>query len=119
MKLSYAVVYERLPSNYGAYVPDLPGCISTGETWDEMQKMIREAIAFHVEGMLEDGEPVPEPSMSVQEAMAYHAGVFSENGGPDTETDTIVEMVEVEVQSDRPGLSELEETVSARFVNPS
>ena len=37
MRLRYAVVYQRLPNNYGAYVPDLPGCISTGETWDEMQ----------------------------------------------------------------------------------
>ena len=50
MRLRYAVVFERLPDNYGAYVPDLPGCISTGETWDEMQQMIREAISFHVEG---------------------------------------------------------------------
>ena len=55
MKLSYVVVFERLPGNYGAYVPDLPGCISTGKTWDEMQQMIREAIVFHIEGMMGDG----------------------------------------------------------------
>ena len=80
MRLRFAVVFERLPNNYGAYVPDLPGCISTGETWDEMQQMIREAISFHIEGMLEDGEPVPESRTSVQEAMSYHAGLLSENG---------------------------------------
>lgn len=50
MELSYTVVYERLPGNYGAYVPDLPGCVSTGETWDEMRRMIREAIALHGSG---------------------------------------------------------------------
>ena len=103
MKLSYAVVYQRLPNNYGAYVPDLPGCISTGDTWDEMQQMIREAIVFHVEGMVEDGESVPKPSMTVQEAMAYHNGVLAEDGGPDPEPNTTVEMVEVEVSARSPG----------------
>ena len=93
------MVYERLPNNYGAYVPDLPGCISTGDTWDEMQQMIREAIAFHVEGMLEDGESVPRPSMSAQEAMAYHNGVLAEDGGRDPEPNTTVEMVEVKVSA--------------------
>ena len=103
MKLSYAVVFERLPGNYGAYVPDLPGCISTGETWDEMQRMIREAISFHIEGMLEDGEPVPGARMSVQEAMSYHAGLLSESGGAGTESDTTIAMVEVELPAKSPG----------------
>ncbi len=103
MKLSYAVVYQRLPNNYGAYVPDLPGCISTGDTWDEMQQMIREAIAFHIEGMLEGGEPVPRPSMSAQEAMACHNGVLAEDGGPDPKPNTTVEMVEVDVSAKSPG----------------
>ena len=49
MKLAYAVVFERTPSNYAAYAPDLPGCISTGRTWEEMQWMIREAITVHLE----------------------------------------------------------------------
>ena len=103
MRLRYAVVFERLPGNYGAYVPDLPGCISTGETWDEMQQMIREAISFHIEGMLEGGEPVPESRMSVQEAMSYHAGLLSENGGTGSESDTTIAMVEVEVPAKSAG----------------
>lgn len=103
MKLSYAVVLQRLPNNYGAYVPDLPGCVSTGRTWDDMRQMIREAIAFHIEGMMEDGDPVPKPRMSVQEAKAYHAGVPSENGGTGTQPETIVEMVDVEIAARSPG----------------
>ena len=59
MKLRYAVVFEQTPNNYAAYVPDVPGCVSTGKTWDEMLAMIREALAFHIEAMLEDGEPLP------------------------------------------------------------
>ena len=47
MRLKYAVVYERTPNNFSAYVPELPGCISTRKTWDEIRGMIREAIAFH------------------------------------------------------------------------
>ena len=46
MKLKFAVVYEWTPDNYGAYAPDLPGCVSVGETWEEAQAMMREAIAF-------------------------------------------------------------------------
>lgn len=102
MKLGYAVVFERLPNNYCAYVPDLPGCISTGDTWDEMQQMIREAISLHVEGIPEDGEPVPEPRMSVQEAASYHAGLPSEDGGANTESDTTIAMVEVELPAISP-----------------
>ena len=58
----YAVVIERGPNNYSAYVPDLPGCISTGKTVDEIARNIREAIELHLEGMAEDGDPIPEPS---------------------------------------------------------
>ena len=57
MKLQYAVVFERTPNNYCAYVPDLPGCISTGKTWTEMKEMIQEAITGHIEVMLEYGDP--------------------------------------------------------------
>ncbi len=55
MKLTYAVVFEQTPNNYCAYVPDVPGCVSVGDTWDEMQAMIREALAFHIEDPLESG----------------------------------------------------------------
>lgn len=46
MKLKYVVVYEQTPNNYCAYLPDLPGCISTGKTWKDIQEMIREAVTF-------------------------------------------------------------------------
>ena len=65
MKLTYAVAFEQTPNNYCAYVPDLPGCISAGKTWDEMLAMIREAVAFYIEGMYEDGDPIPPPQLSV------------------------------------------------------
>ena len=58
----YAVIYEAGPNNWSAYVPDLPGCISTGKTRVDIERNIREAIELHIEGMLADGEPVPEPS---------------------------------------------------------
>ena len=58
----YAVVIEKGPANYSACVPDLPGCIATGKTLEEIEINMREAIEFHIEGMIEDGEPIPEPS---------------------------------------------------------
>ncbi len=58
----YAVVFETSPNNYAAYVPDLPGCVSTGATREEIERNIREAIAFHIEGLLIEGEPIPEPT---------------------------------------------------------
>jgi predicted RNase H-like HicB family nuclease len=57
----YAVVIERASANYAAYVPDLPGCVATGVTVEEVEREIREAIEFHIEGMREDGTPIPEP----------------------------------------------------------
>ncbi len=61
----YAVVIERGPNNFSAYVPDLPGCISTGKTIEEIERNIREAIELHLEGIAEDGDPIPEPTTSV------------------------------------------------------
>ena len=61
----YAVVIEHGERNLSAYVPDLPGCVSTGKTIEEIQRNIREAIEFHLEGMVADGDPIPEPSTSV------------------------------------------------------
>jgi predicted RNase H-like HicB family nuclease len=57
----YAVVFERAENNWAAYVPDLPGCITTGKTLDETKLNIREAIDLHLEAMREVGEPIPEP----------------------------------------------------------
>ena len=64
--MRYAVVIEKAEGNFSAYVPDLPGCIATGATVEEAEAEIREAIAFHVEGMREDGVPVPEPTSKVE-----------------------------------------------------
>ena len=105
MKLRYAVVFEQTPNNYGAYVPDVPGCISTGETWDEMQAMIREALTFHIEDLLEQGEPLPEPRMSIDDAIAHHneplpddvLRSYAEFGKPAPVLSTTFQMVEVEV----------------------
>ena len=60
--MRYAIVIEKGPENYSAYVPDLPGCVSTGSTVSEVEKNIKEAISFHIDGLKEDGLPVPEPS---------------------------------------------------------
>ncbi len=62
----YAIVIEKAASNYAAYVPDLPGCIATGATVQEIERLLREAIELHVEGMREDGLTVPEPSSQVE-----------------------------------------------------
>ena len=60
--MRYLVVVEKGGEGYGAYVPDLPGCVAAGATREEVLALIREAIEFHIEGMLADGEPVPEPA---------------------------------------------------------
>jgi predicted RNase H-like HicB family nuclease len=58
----YAVVIEKGERNYSTYVPDLPGCVSVGDTPEEAKAEIRDAIEFHLEGMREDGLPIPLPS---------------------------------------------------------
>jgi predicted RNase H-like HicB family nuclease len=63
----YVVVIEKADSNYSAYVPDLPGCVTTGATLEEVKQMIAEAIEFHLEGMLEDGLPIPKPTSIAHE----------------------------------------------------
>jgi predicted RNase H-like HicB family nuclease len=60
--MRYAVVIERAGSNYGAYVPDLPGCIATGANLAEVEENIREAIRFHIDRLREDHQPIPEPT---------------------------------------------------------
>jgi len=59
--MKYTVVYEKAPENYAAYVPDLPGCVATGATLDEVKENIRGAISFHIEGLRLEREPVPDP----------------------------------------------------------
>ena len=58
----YLVIYEKARSNYSAYSPDIPGCIATGKTRKEVEKNIKDAISFHIEGLTKDGLPLPEPA---------------------------------------------------------
>ena len=62
--MRFVVVIEKGGSNYSAYVPDLPGCVSTGATLEEVKAEIREAIEFHLDGMREDVTPIPQPTSS-------------------------------------------------------
>lgn len=64
--MRYAIVLEKTEHNYSAYVPDLPGCVATGANLQETENLIREAIKFHIEGLLEDGLPIPEPTSVVE-----------------------------------------------------
>jgi predicted RNase H-like HicB family nuclease len=60
--MRYAVVIEKAGDNYSACVPDLPGCVATGETVADVERELSEAIRFHIDGLKEDGLPVPPPS---------------------------------------------------------
>ena len=64
--MKYAVIIEKGNESFGAYVPDLPGCIAAGETKEEVINLIHEAIEFHIEGLKENGQAVPEPSTSIE-----------------------------------------------------
>lgn len=63
--MRYAIVIEKAESNFSAYVPDLPGCVAAGQTVEETETLIREAIAFHLDGVREDGLPIPQPRSQV------------------------------------------------------
>ena len=60
--MRYAIVIEKAEANYAAYVPDLPGCVATGKTIEELRQRMSEAIELHLDGMREDGLPIPEPT---------------------------------------------------------
>ena len=60
--MRYAVVIEKAEGNFSAYVPDLPGCVATGDTVKAVEREIGNAIRFHIEGLREDGLPVPLPT---------------------------------------------------------
>jgi predicted RNase H-like HicB family nuclease len=62
--MQYMVVVEQGPTSWGAYVPDLPGCVAAGQSRDEALRLIREAIEFHLEGLKEGGQPIPTPHSS-------------------------------------------------------
>ena len=63
--MRYAIVVEKAEGNYSAYAPDLPGCVATGETVEEVEREMRDAIRFHLDGMREDGLDAPSPSSVV------------------------------------------------------
>ena len=58
----FLVVIEKANGNYSAYCPDLPGCIATGDTYEQAEQSMHEALKLHLEGLQEDGLPVPEPT---------------------------------------------------------
>jgi predicted RNase H-like HicB family nuclease len=58
----YTVIFEKGPVSWGAYIPDLPGLVATGDTLEEVQALIKEGLEVHLESMLEDGDPIPEPA---------------------------------------------------------
>jgi predicted RNase H-like HicB family nuclease len=64
--MRYAIVIEKAEANYAAYVPDLPGCVATGDTLQETEKLIREAVEFHLESLRADGLPIPPPTSQVE-----------------------------------------------------
>ncbi len=64
--MEYVVIVEQGDTSFGAYVPDLPGCVAVGETRDEAMDLIREAIEMHIESLRENGEPVPPPHSFVE-----------------------------------------------------
>ena len=78
--MKYTVIIEKGPTSYGAYLPDLPGCIAAGETRDEAISLITEAVKDHVELMIEHGDPVPEPTVSTIELEVPLPNTTSEAG---------------------------------------
>jgi predicted RNase H-like HicB family nuclease len=64
--MRYAVIVEEGETSFGAYVPDLPGCVAVAETRDEVLRLIEEAIEFHIDGLRQDSQPIPEPSWSIE-----------------------------------------------------
>jgi predicted RNase H-like HicB family nuclease len=62
----FLVIIEKGIRGYGAYSPDLPGCVAVGDTQEEVEKNMREAIVMHLQGMIEDQEPIPAPQTTVE-----------------------------------------------------
>ena len=105
MKAKYVVVYEQTPNNYCTYLPDFPGCVSTGKTWHEIQATTREALEFHIEGMVQHGDAFPAKAMTLREAIAYHneplpdvdLEILDEFGQDSPHLSTTFGMLEVEI----------------------
>ena len=95
MKPKYAVVIEKAPNNYSAYVPDLQCCVAAAETREETLKLIREGIEIYIETSIESGDPVPQPRMSLEDAMSDYLSIDG-SGYRDPDTG---EWVEYEFQT--------------------
>lgn len=89
MKQKYLAVFEKGPKNYSGYLPDVPGCVSAGDTLEEMRAMMIEALQFHLEGMIEDGEELPEARTTVVD--------FSEDDAEHGVDHCVVEWLEIEL----------------------
>ena len=125
MKREYAVVIEKAPNNYAAYVPDVPVCLVAADTREETLVLIREAIEINLETALEFGEPVPEPRSSLADAMRRHLAALDESGDDafyaergitledwDEEEISFI-MVEAEVKTPAAALADAPELVGA------
>ncbi len=105
MTEQYAVVFIRGRNNYGAYAPDVPGCVGAGETWEETVVLIKEALTMHLEAMLEGGGPIPESKSSINDAVADFLEPipddvmksYREFGEPEPPISVTFQMVEIEV----------------------
>ncbi len=83
MTVGYTAVVEQGPTSWGAYVPDLPGCVDVGSGRQEVEALIRGAVAMHVEGMRADGEPIPAPGTWTTVVDIDVAGVGAASAGAD------------------------------------
>ena len=105
MKLTYAIIVEQTPNNYAAYAPDVPGCVSTADSHEAIEAMMREALGFHLYCLLDDGDPLPEPKLSIEEAIAYHSNALaegdatlsSEYGDPVPTISTTFQLLDIEI----------------------
>ena len=79
--MQYLVIISKCPNNYAAGSPDVLGCVSVGDTLEEMKANIREALEFHFEGMLEDGEALPEPTARAVVVEGYNVAIHKEGDG--------------------------------------
>jgi predicted RNase H-like HicB family nuclease len=75
--MKYLVIIVKGKNNYGAFSPDVPGCVTTGHSREEVEQLMREALAFHLEGILEDGDPLPVPHASPGDPEFAHDPNFS------------------------------------------
>ena len=71
--MKYLVVFEKSPTSFGAYVPDLPGCVAVAKTRREVKRLIREAIQLHVEDMHNRGDPIPKPTATSSPGLTQKA----------------------------------------------